>query len=104
MFVAHREVGLLHRLRRAARASTALVLVRLDPGAALPLDAQVGVGVQVGGGAPARLLCLGGLGARDATALLAWLAGPASGLRCAPAALHHRVVVPPAGPAVQRRP
>ena len=32
VFVAHQQVGLLHRLRPVARASTALVLVRMDVG------------------------------------------------------------------------
>ncbi|WP_432482668.1 hypothetical protein [Kineococcus esterisolvens] len=93
VFVAHPEVGLLHRLRRVVRGSRALVLVHLDAGTVLPFRAQVGVGLQEAPSAPTRVLCFGRLGATEVAALLTWLAGPAPDLATAPAGLHHRIAV-----------
>jgi hypothetical protein len=95
VFVAHPQVGLLHRLRPVARASTSVVLVRLDPGAHPRPDVQVGVAHSCRAPLLGQVRWLAGLSAPDVSSLLAWLAaepGPADDL---PADVSRRWVTAP---------
>jgi len=95
VFVAHPQVGLLHRLRPVARASTSIVLVRMDPGAHPRPDVQIGVAHSCRAPLLGQVRWLAGLSAQDVSSLLTWLAaepGPAEAL---PAAVSRRCVTVP---------
>lgn len=87
------EPGLLHRTRSVVRDSPHLVLVSLDPGAAAPARACLGIGVEFAWTAPhlGCLTWLRDLSAHDTAAALEWIGGPLTGLATVPAALRHRV-------------
>ncbi|PRY12171.1 hypothetical protein [Kineococcus rhizosphaerae] len=89
------EPGLLHRARSVVRTSRDLVLVSLDPAAATPARARLGVGLELPWTAPrpGRLVWFGDLTALETAAVLEWIAGPVAGLATVPAALRHRVTV-----------
>ena len=94
VFVAHPQVGLLHRLRPVARASTSLVLVRMDVGAHPCPDVQLGLAHAPAAPRLDQVRWLAALSAHDVSSLLSWLAaepGPGHDLpatlarRCLPA-------------------
>lgn len=92
IFVAHQQVGLLHRLRPVARASTSLVLVRMDAGAHPCPDVQLGL---AGASTAPRLeevRWFAGLSAHDVATLLTWLSAKGGLARDVPAELFRRSV------------
>ena len=93
------EPGLLHRVRRVVQNSQDLVLVRLEPRAATPAGASLGVGLEFAWSTPrlGRLTWFGDLSAADVGLVEQWLAGPAPNLAHPPAALHHRIAAAPRG-------
>lgn len=83
VFVAHHEVGLLHRLRPVASASTSLILVRMDAGAHPCPDVQLGLAHTSTAPRLEQAHWFAGLSAHEVSSLLRWLAaepGPASDL------------------------
>ena len=95
IFVAHQQVGLLHRLRPVARASTSLVLVRMDSGAHPCPDVQVGLTYAPTAPRLDQVYWLAGLSALDVSSLLTWLAAESGPTQDLPANLSRRCVFTP---------
>lgn len=95
VFVAHPQVGLLHRLKVVARASASIVLVRMDPGAHPRPDVQVGVAHSCTAPLLGQVRWLAGLSAPEVASLLTWLASdPAPGDDLPQAVSRRRVAGP----------